>query len=56
MLIHYRLATSSTDRRKVSIPKEKPKIAETRQFKNFNTNNFQQGLRQTFGSVHLHGA
>ena len=40
--------------RKVSIPREKPKIVETRQFKNFNTGNFQQDLRQAFGSVHLY--
>ena len=40
--------------RKVSIPREKPKIVETRQFKNFNTGNFQQDLRQAFGSEHLY--
>ena len=40
--------------RKVSIPREKPKIVEIRQFKNFNTGNFQQDLRQAFGSVHLY--
>ena len=33
---------------------KKPKIVETRQFKNFNTGNFQQDLRQAFGSVHLY--
>ena len=39
--------------RKVSISKEKPKIVETRQFKNFNTSNFQQDLRWVLGSVHM---
>ena len=39
--------------RKVSIPKEEPKAVKTRQFKNFNTSNFQQDLRRMFGSLHL---
>ena len=34
--------------RKVSIPKQPPKIVETRQFKNFNTAAFQHDLQETF--------
>ena len=34
--------------RKVSIPKQPPKIVETRQFKNFNTTAFQHDLQETF--------
>lgn len=39
---------------RLAFRKKKPKIVETRQFINFNTNNFQQELKQAFGSVHLY--
>jgi hypothetical protein len=34
-------------------PESKPKIVETRQFKNFNINNFQHDLNQAFDSIYL---
>ena len=37
--------------RKVSIPKAKPKVVETRQFKHFNITNFQQDLNQALNSI-----
>ncbi len=37
--------------RKVSIPKAKPKVVETRQFKHFNITNFQQDLNQALNST-----
>ena len=37
--------------RKVAVLKEKPKIVETRQFKNFNTARFQQDLDQALNSI-----
>ena len=34
--------------RKIGVPRETPKIVETRQFKHFNENKFQQDLAQAF--------
>lgn len=38
--------------RKISIPREKPKIVETRQFKNFNITQFQHDLREALNTLH----
>ena len=40
--------------RKISIPKQAPKIIETRQFKNFNASAFQHDLREAFRTCNFH--
>ncbi len=40
--------------RKVSVPKSKPKIVETRQFKFFDSDYFQQDLSHAFNSTQLY--
>jgi hypothetical protein len=40
--------------RKISIPKGKPKLIETRQFRHFNSTDFQNNLREAFKFQSLH--